>query len=772
MIILLLFNLAQAIDLTTLHLDANYLQNHTAQFKTQLQLDQQTQTKPAINTMPEDQFSDQTRMNQILYEQEERAVQKTIKIHDTPPPSPYRPKYEEIPDEQKPQTNAKLPRKKLQEEAILGEPILDVLSIAPIAQRHKVALLVTLIFVLCVLILMREMYFKSLHRIFREYLWKISLETTYCMFVIVVFIALYYNNYFDFWLLNYQYQQEKSKEDILLIEIKDYEENYKYNIYAYLLIGGLVIISNYLIHFLQIFVFDKQMQIWSNQENKWLNKYQLVQLYKQQKNELNQKKEQQQQFNSKEIEQEIIEIQDVLLKTEECMDYLLIKLQFTSQMSPYLGPNVLDSSFNLSNYLGYISADVIYQISVWDTQQYIIFTIYFLFMIVLLYLINIIIVSMLYCLILFIKIINLNYTLIMIKEKCLIKKEYDNLLEDELQVVPPFMEPIFENILPKRSVDIQTDLFPFANKRYISIVISSLTKLSTTLLFVMNIYFYYWQPYAYYVVIICNVVCIATCISIIYISNNIIHHYTIVLSLYIRNYDFAYNVIKQQKQLLIEASNHFYELLRYINKKSLQHTLQKNHLLLLRPVMVDIIDLCKKYQKKGMQQAQYDPREVELVDLGIEGIDLIHKKHLKTIIYALTDKFSEQDLVYIESFCSDDNAEYFSPMKLILYLHLRYQEVKMNSRQLIKEVLEKVIPMTFDVPQKLEAEIPDNYIQDGLQGYLDINVLDNFLKESVKSNFYKDEYRVILIQQLTKLKSKKLDSISNFISDQISQLPQ
>jgi len=53
-------------------------------------------------------------------------------------------------------------------------------------------------------------------------------------------------------------------------------------------------------------------------------------------------------------------------------------------------------------------------------------------MIILLYFINIIIVSMLYCLILFIKIINLNYTMIMIKEKCLIKKEYDNLLEDEL----------------------------------------------------------------------------------------------------------------------------------------------------------------------------------------------------------------------------------------------------------------------------------------------------------------------------------------------------
>ena len=117
----------------------------------------------------------------------------------------------------------------------------------------------------------------------------------------------------------------------------------------------------------------------------------------------------------------------------------------------------------------------------------------------------------------------------MIKEKCLIKKEYDNLLEDEMQVVPPFMEPIFENILPKRSVDIQSDLFPFANKKYISIVLSSLIKMSTTLLFVMNIYFYYWQSYALYIVIICNIICFSTCISIIYI---------------LRNYDFVYNVIK------------------------------------------------------------------------------------------------------------------------------------------------------------------------------------------------------------------------------------
>lgn len=45
----------------------------------------------------------------------------------------------------------------------------------------------------------------------------------------------------------------------------------------------------------------------------------------------------------------------------------------------------------------------------------------------------------------------------------------------------------------------------------------------------------------------------------------------------------------------------------------------------------------------------------------------------------------------------------------------------------------------------MEAEIPDNYIKDGLEGYLDINVLNNFLKESVTSNFYKEEYRVVLI---------------------------
>ena len=40
-----------------------------------------------------------------------------------------------------------------------------------------------------------------------------------------------------------------------------------------------------------------------------------------------------------------------------------------------------------------------------------------------------------------------------------------------------------------------------------------------------------------------------------------------------------------------------------------------------------------------MQQVKFDPREIELVDLGIESMDLIHKKHLKTIINELTDRY-------------------------------------------------------------------------------------------------------------------------------------
>lgn len=75
-------------------------------------------------------------------------------------------------------------------------------------------------------------------------------------------------------------------------------------------------------------------------------------------------------------------------------------------------------------------------------------------MVCMLYFINIIIVSILVCIILFVKIINLNYSIMVIKEKCLIKKEIEKFQEIELIVAPPFMDPIFENILPKRAVDI------------------------------------------------------------------------------------------------------------------------------------------------------------------------------------------------------------------------------------------------------------------------------------------------------------------------------
>lgn len=40
-------------------------------------------------------------------------MEKEIKISDEPAPSPYKIKYEEIPEDEKPQTKAKLPRKRL-----------------------------------------------------------------------------------------------------------------------------------------------------------------------------------------------------------------------------------------------------------------------------------------------------------------------------------------------------------------------------------------------------------------------------------------------------------------------------------------------------------------------------------------------------------------------------------------------------------------------------------------------------------------------------------
>lgn len=33
-------------------------------------------------------------------------------------------------------------------------------------------------------------------------MWKITVETMYCIFILIIMITLYYNNYFDFWLLN------------------------------------------------------------------------------------------------------------------------------------------------------------------------------------------------------------------------------------------------------------------------------------------------------------------------------------------------------------------------------------------------------------------------------------------------------------------------------------------------------------------------------------------------------------------------------------------
>lgn len=41
--------------------------------------------------------------------------------------------------------------------------------------------------------------------------------------------------------------------------------------------------------------------------------------------------------------------------------------------------------------------------------------------------------------------------------------------------------------------------------------------------------------------------------------------------------------------------------------------------------------------------------------------------------------------------------------------------------------------------------MPNDYVQEGLKGYIDINILDNFLQESVKSNYFKEDHRKILI---------------------------
>lgn len=101
-------------------------------------------------------------------------------------------------------------------------------------------------------------------------------------------------------------------------------------------------------------------------------------------------------------------------------------------MTPYLGPKILSDTFDLSSYLGYVAAETIYRISIWDQYQYLIFSVHFFLLVSLLYLFNIVIVSILCSIILFVYIINLNYTLTMIKEKSMIKKDYDILTQEEL----------------------------------------------------------------------------------------------------------------------------------------------------------------------------------------------------------------------------------------------------------------------------------------------------------------------------------------------------
>jgi hypothetical protein len=66
---------------------------------------------------------------------------------------------------------------------------------------RKILLLSVIIILLLVMVLMREQWGKQMDKYFRRTLWSITIDTILYFTIIIFVVILYYNNFFDPWML-------------------------------------------------------------------------------------------------------------------------------------------------------------------------------------------------------------------------------------------------------------------------------------------------------------------------------------------------------------------------------------------------------------------------------------------------------------------------------------------------------------------------------------------------------------------------------------------
>lgn len=151
---------------------------------------------------------------------------------------------------------------------------------------HKVILTVLVVLIISLFALMREHYGRWLHKFYRAAIWEVALENLQLGVIVFIGIALYYNNYFDEFLLTSQTQQRYIRKDILLIEIKDYDEMYRINVFAYFLGIGVFAFAIMLLTLCNSLYLDKYTNEYKVHEKGWAKKADISQLYHKQIQEL------------------------------------------------------------------------------------------------------------------------------------------------------------------------------------------------------------------------------------------------------------------------------------------------------------------------------------------------------------------------------------------------------------------------------------------------------------------------------------------------------
>ncbi|KAM3146330.1 hypothetical protein pb186bvf_001675 [Paramecium bursaria] len=776
--LLLLIWTCVAVDLTTLYLDESYFYNRTQQFKIALQAD--AQTKPLINPIPDNPKSEENRMKQILYEQEDmNRKQVKLVVREIPPEEKKEQELygDEIDNSPKPMWPPdKAPKKSLQRDMIDGKQADKIEEIVDTAQEHKVIIISFLMIILSLLVLMRESYGKNLHKIYRKYLWKIAMNGLGLQFIVILGVSLYYNNYFDEIFLESQSVRKVVKSSIILININEYDEVYTVDVFSYFLISGFFTMILHLINTIYVYRFNNQLLRQQIYEKNWQKKQALHDLYLQQQNELQEIINDLDKYGhdlNPQLKEDMLFKKDKSQKNiqtmENTFDFLLYKLQFHQHILPYIGPSTIDESFIYCEYLARITGQTIYKISEWDT-----FSLVSILISVGLFLSQVALIKLaasmiIFSALLFYFVIDMNTRIEIILRNSLIDRDYHQLAQDDITSKIQFLEK-FNGDMFDLPVDPQTLMFPFRSKQFYLMCISYLQKFTTIFLLLCFIYLYFWSGYLWYTKLILIIIVFLVWISTLMITKNIIEQFAIATSIFIKDHKLIRQTCLQQKKDLMMASQSFYEYIRYLRKGFLSDAFTKEQLIILRPQIIDVLESCGKYFTN--QEVIKDNQYQYLQQIGLQKIYMINIKNFNRIIKALGYNLNKFEYSQLKQYCQSDDQKFFSPIKLIFYIQGRIDELSLSPTYIIHEVLDKLINSKYPPPEDFDGVNDEHYKDQQMVGNLPINLLQQFLITAGKIGFMDQKDVDCLYDHFEQFQPEaSYDRIAQFINSQITQMP-